>query len=90
MSTKRVLTPLQKVIKDIEGWIDKTEDEMAKYPSQAAKEIVSKRLEDEEIFAGKMYDYGASARYGYETGRKFFNDKIKTNGRQKSKEVVVR
>lgn len=75
MSLKKDKTPLERVIQQLDGWIKKSEDEIAKYPLQAAKEIVQSNIEYEEKFAGKMYDYGASGRFGYETGKKFFKEK---------------
>jgi len=74
---KKHKSPLQMVSDEVDRWIKKTEDPQAIYPLQAVKEIIKDHFEQEEIFAGKMYDYGASAKYGYETGRKFYNDKIK-------------
>ena len=75
MKLKKKPTPLESVFEDIDKWIKKTEDEQAKYPLEAVKEIVKSKIEDEMKFAGKMYDYGASARYPYETGLKFVKDK---------------
>jgi histidinol phosphatase-like PHP family hydrolase len=77
MSLKKEPTPLEKVGIEIDNWIKKTDDEISKYPLHAAKEIIQSNLEYEKKFAGKMYDYGASGRWGYETGYKFFIDKLK-------------
>lgn len=72
-------TPLESIIHDIDLWINKTEDEEAKYPLMAVKEMILNRMDDESKFAGKMYDYGASARYPYETGLKFYKEFLKKN-----------
>jgi hypothetical protein len=76
MKLKKIQTPLQKTLEDIDNCINNTNDKVAKYPLIAAKEIIESNIEYEMKFAGKMYDYGASARYPYENGLKFFKDKI--------------
>ncbi len=67
-------TPIELIIKDIDKWINKTEDPQAKYPLEAAKEIILKRVEDQKKFASYCYDQGASARHPYERGSHFYND----------------
>jgi|TARA_B100001093_G_scaffold507385_1_gene567856 hypothetical protein len=72
MSLKKMKTPLELLNDDVQGWIDKTEDNISKFPFYAVKEMIRKRMGDQVKFAGKMYDYGASGKWGYENGKKFF------------------
>lgn len=76
MKIKKVDTPLEVVSKEVKRWIDKTEDENAKFPLHAVLEIIKTLSVEEEKFAGRMYDYGASGRFGYTTGRKFYKSEI--------------
>jgi hypothetical protein len=77
-------TPLEKVRSEIQSWIDSTEDELAKYPLIAALEIVNDHKNYESVFIGKIYDDGASAKYPFENGLKYFNSKFKKNETKKS------
>ena len=72
MSIKKMKTPLELLNDDVQEWIDKTEDHMAKFPLYAVRAMIKKRMDDQVKFAGKMYDYGASGRWGYENGKQFF------------------
>lgn len=79
MKIKKVDSPLEIVSKEVQRWINKTEDENAKFPLHAVLEIIKSLSVDEEKFAGKMYDYGASGRFGYTTGREFYKSEILLN-----------
>lgn len=87
MKMKKFDTPLEVVSKEVQRWIDKTEDENAKYPLHAVLEIIKTLSIEEEKFAGKMYDYGASGRFGYGTGRKFYKCEFLGNGKKETKET---
>jgi hypothetical protein len=77
-------TPLEKVSSEIQMWIDSTEDEMAKFPLIAALEIVNGHKKYESNLIGKVYDDGASAKYPFASGLKYFNSKFKKHETEKS------
>jgi hypothetical protein len=76
MSLKKIKTPLDLLNEDVQAWIDKTDDNIAKFPFYAVKAMIRERMNDQVKFAGKMYDYGASGRWGYETGKQFVEEEI--------------
>jgi len=76
-------SPLDKVVTELETWINTTEDEIEKYPLIAALEIVINHKKYESTFIGRVYDDGASAKYPFETGLKYYNSKFKTNETKK-------
>jgi hypothetical protein len=87
MKVKKIDTPLEVVSKEVQRWIDKTEDENAKFPLHAVLEIIKTLSVEEEKFAGKMYDYGASGRYGYTTGRKFYKSEFLGYGKEENNKI---
>ena len=87
MKVKKIDTPLEVVSKEVQRWIDKTEDENAKFPLHAVLKIIKALSVEEEKFAGKMYDYGASGRYGYTTGRKFYKSEFLGHGKKENSKI---
>ncbi len=87
MKIKKVDTPLEVVSKEVKRWIDKTEDENAKFPLHAVLEIIKTLSVEEEKFAGRMYDYGASGQFGYTTGRKFYKSELLEYGKKKTNQT---
>ena len=77
MSKTKHQSPLWNVIGKLDHHINKTEDEYAKYGLLAAREMVMDEIKNEMILIGLVYDDGASSRYGYETGKQYYQDKFK-------------
>ena len=47
-------TPLELLNDDIQEWIDKTEDHMAKFPFYAVRAMIKKRMDDQVKFANTI------------------------------------